>query len=141
MIDNIWDVKTWDVIKYAFPVTSRGMIITTTRMNDVAHSCCSSFSGHIYNTKPLPREHSRQLFHRRLFSCKENCPPYLKIVYEQILQKCGGLPLAIIAISGLLANIGRTNHLWNQVKDSIGRALERIQIGRASCRERVYVLV
>ena len=31
----------------------------------------------------------------------------------------------MIAISGLLANIGTTENLWNQLKDSIGRALER----------------
>lgn len=125
VIDDIWDVKTWDVIKYAFPMNSPGMIITTTRMNDVAHSCSSSFSGHIYNMKPLCMDHSRQLFHRRLFNSKETCPVYLKKVSEHILQKCGGLPLAIIAISGLLANIEKTENLWNQVKDSIGRALER----------------
>ncbi|VAI63692.1 unnamed protein product [Triticum turgidum subsp. durum] len=69
--------------------------------------------------------HSRHLFHRRLFKSDEDCPLYLQKVSEQILRKCHGLPLAIIAISGLLANKEKTEHLWNQVKDSIGRALER----------------
>ncbi|PNT69729.1 hypothetical protein BRADI_3g60453v3 [Brachypodium distachyon] len=76
VIDDIWDVKRWDVIK-------------------------------------------------RLFDSREDCPPDLEEVSVQILEKCGGLSLAIIAISGLLANTERTEHLWNQVKDSIGRALER----------------
>ncbi|XP_037449172.1 disease resistance protein Pik-2-like isoform X2 [Triticum dicoccoides] len=70
-------------------------------------------------------EHSRQLFHRRLFSSEEDCPSSLVKVSNQILGKCDGLPLAIIAIASLLANTGRSEHLWNQVKDSIGRALER----------------
>ncbi|VAI52039.1 unnamed protein product [Triticum turgidum subsp. durum] len=69
--------------------------------------------------------HSRQLFHRRLFKSDEDCPSYLQEICEQILEKCHGLPLAIIAISGLLANIEKTEELWNQVKESIGRALER----------------
>jgi disease resistance protein RPM1 len=126
VIDDIWDVDTWDVIKLAFPMTSsRSKIITTTRVNNVAHSCCSSFSGHIYNIRPLDIVYSRQLFHRRLFNSKENCPSYLEEVSDQILKKCDGLPLAIIAISGLLAGMERTKDLWNQVKDSIGRALER----------------
>ena len=69
--------------------------------------------------------HSRQLFYGRLFNSKENCPAYLEEVSDQILAKCDGLPLAIIAISGLLANTEQTEHHWNQVKASIGCALER----------------
>ncbi|KAM3245573.1 hypothetical protein ACQJBY_056730 [Aegilops geniculata] len=126
VVDDIWDIDTWDIIKCAFPTTSySNRIITTTRTNNVAHSCCSTFSGHIYNIRPLDMVHSRQLFHRRLFKPDENCPSYLQEVSEQILEKCHGLPLAIVAISGLLANKEKTEDLWNQVKDSIGRALER----------------
>ncbi|XP_020157112.1 disease resistance protein RGA5 [Aegilops tauschii subsp. strangulata] len=127
VIDDIWDVDTWHVIKLAFPVTSsESIIITTTRINEVAESCCSTpFSGDIYCIRPLEMVHSRHLFYTRLFSAQENCPSYLKTVSEHILKKCAGLPLAIIAISGLLANIERTEGPWKQVEDSIGRALER----------------
>ncbi|XP_037470920.1 disease resistance protein RGA5-like, partial [Triticum dicoccoides] len=113
-------------IKCAFPATSStSRIITTTRINSVAHSCCSSFNGRIYNIRALDMVHSRQLFHRRLFKSDEDCPSYLQEISEEILEKCNGLPLAIIAISGLLANIEKVENLWNQVNDSIGRALER----------------
>ncbi|XP_037451131.1 disease resistance protein RGA5-like [Triticum dicoccoides] len=126
VVDDIWDVDTWDVIKCAFPTTSSSSrIITTTRMKNVARSCCSSFNGHLYNIRPLDMVQSRQLFHRRLFKSDEDCPSHLENVSDEILQKCDGLPLAIIAISGLLANTEKTKDLWNQVKDSIGRALER----------------
>ncbi|KAM3245386.1 hypothetical protein ACQJBY_056613 [Aegilops geniculata] len=127
VVDDIWDVGTWNVIKLAFPVTSSGsIIITTTRINDVAESCRSTpFSGDIYPIKPLDVVHSRQLFYTRLFNSEENCPSYLKKVSEHILKKCAGLPLAIIAISGLLDNIERTEGPWKQVEDSIGRALQR----------------
>ncbi|XBH81863.1 hypothetical protein VPH35_107349 [Triticum aestivum] len=126
VVDDIWDVDTWDIIKRAFPATSStSRIITTARMNSVAHLCCSSFNGHIYNIRALDMVHSRQLFHTRLFKSDEDCPSYLQEISKQILQKCDGLPLAIIAISGLLANTEKTEVLWNQVKDSIGRTLER----------------
>ncbi|KQJ86050.1 putative disease resistance RPP13-like protein 3 [Brachypodium distachyon] len=125
-IDDIWGVETWNVIKCAFPLNSCGSrIITTTRINVVAESCRSSFNGDIYHIRCLNMVHSRQLFNTRLFDSGEDCPYYLQDVCEQILEKCNGLPLAIIAISGLLANTERTEHLWNLVKDSIGRALER----------------
>ncbi|VAI51778.1 unnamed protein product [Triticum turgidum subsp. durum] len=127
VLDDIWDVDTWHVLKHAFPVTSSGsIIITTTRINDVAESCRSRpYNGDIYSIKPLDMVHSRQLFYTRLFNSEENCPSYLEIVSEQILKKCAGLPLAIIAISGLLANTERTEGPWKEVEDSIGRALER----------------
>ncbi|XP_037458809.1 disease resistance protein RGA5-like [Triticum dicoccoides] len=106
VVDDIWNVAAWNVIKLAFPKTSScSIIITTTRRNDVAESCSSYFSGNIYGVRPLTVVHSRQLFHRRLFDSQENCPPYLEEVCDQILKKCAGLPLAIIAVSGLLANI------------------------------------
>ncbi|XBI50404.1 hypothetical protein VPH35_113814 [Triticum aestivum] len=127
VVDDIWDVDTWHVLKHAFPVKSSGsIIITTTRINDVAESCRSTpFSGDIYCIRPLDMVHSRQLFYTRLFNVEENCPSYLKKVSEHILRKCAGLPLAIIAISGLLANTERTEGPWKQVEDSIGRALQR----------------
>jgi len=126
VVDDIWDVHTWDVIKHAFPMTSSSsIIITTTRIMDVAKSCHSSFIGDIYKIRPLNPVHSKELFHRRLFDSKEDLPSHLEEVFDEILKKCDGLPLAIIAISGLLANRERTEYLWNQVKNSIGRALER----------------
>ncbi|KAF7087336.1 hypothetical protein CFC21_090536, partial [Triticum aestivum] len=126
VVDDIWDVKAWNVMKCAFPVTSSGsIIITTTRINDVADSCRSSCNGHIYNIRHLDMVHSRQLFNKRLFDPNEDCPSHLEKVSREILEKCVGSPLAIISISGLLATTERTQHRWNQVKDSIGRALER----------------
>ncbi|KAF7087120.1 hypothetical protein CFC21_090339 [Triticum aestivum] len=127
VLDDIWDVDTWDIIKLAFPLTRSGsIIITTTRKNDVAESCHSKpFNGHIYSIRALNMVHSRQLFYTRLFNSEENCPSYLKKVSENILEKCAGLPLAIIAISGLLANTKSIEGQWKQVEDSIGRALER----------------
>uniref|UniRef100_A0A453Q6X2 AAA+ ATPase domain-containing protein n=4 Tax=Aegilops tauschii subsp. strangulata TaxID=200361 RepID=A0A453Q6X2_AEGTS len=125
VVDDIWDVDTWDIIKRAFPTTtSSSSIITTTRMKNVARSC-SLFNGYVYNISPLNMVHSRQLLHRRIFKSDEDCPSYLKNVSDEILKKCAGLPLAIIAISGLLANTEKTEDQWNKVKDSIGRALER----------------
>ncbi|XP_047044197.1 disease resistance protein PIK6-NP-like [Lolium rigidum] len=126
VIDDIWSVEAWEIIHYAFPKMSGGsIIITTSRNNDVAQSCSASFTGCVYNIRPLAMVHSRKLFHRRLFKYEEDFPSHLKDVSDEILRKCAGLPLAIIAISGLLANKENTEHEWDQVKVSIGCGLER----------------
>nr|UBY07045.1 NBS-LRR disease resistance protein [Dasypyrum villosum] len=124
VLDDIRDVETWKVIECAFPTTSSGSkIIITTHIHAVAQSCCSTFSGHVYNIRPLSMVHSRQLFYTRLFNSEEKCPSYLQGISGQILDKCAGLPLAIITISGVLADKASENGIWEQVKDSIGHAL------------------
>lgn len=83
----------------------------------------------MYNMRPLDEVHSRQLFYGRLFSSEEKCPSHLKGISSQILEKCAGLPLAIIAISGLLSEKASKKDTWERVKDSIGRALRNASDG------------
>uniref|UniRef100_A0ACD6AAZ3 Uncharacterized protein n=1 Tax=Avena sativa TaxID=4498 RepID=A0ACD6AAZ3_AVESA len=121
VLDDIWDEETWRLIKCIFPPTNCGRrIITTTRIIQVA-KC----SGYIYCIAPLSMMHSRQLFYRRLFNSEEDCPLHLEEVSHGILKKCAGLPLAIIAISGFLANKISTKDQWDQVLNSIGGTAER----------------
>uniref|UniRef100_A0ACD6AC41 Uncharacterized protein n=1 Tax=Avena sativa TaxID=4498 RepID=A0ACD6AC41_AVESA len=78
----------------------------------------------MYELGSLSDLHSQSLFHKRIFGSKDNCPDILEEVSNEILKKCGGLPLAIISISSLLANRSATKHEWEKVKRSIGSALE-----------------
>nr|ACG63538.1 resistance protein RGA2 [Triticum dicoccoides var. aaronsohnii] len=104
IIDDIWDMKTWDVLKCALCKNSCGSVImTTTRIYDVAKSCCSSNGDLVYNIQPLSVADSEKLFLNRVFGHEKGFPPELKEVSKDVLRKCGGLPLAINAISSLLA--------------------------------------
>ncbi|XP_044366624.1 uncharacterized protein [Triticum aestivum] len=68
VIDDLWDASAWDIIKYAFPNGNRGSrIIITTQIEDVALTCCSDHSEHVFEMKPLDEDHSRKLFFNRLF--------------------------------------------------------------------------
>lgn len=127
MLDDIWDVQAWNIIKDIFPMTSCGSkIITTTRISDVAKECCrSSTNGHIYNMTPLSMADSTQLFYRRLFNPEEKCPSHLEGISGQILEKCACLPFVITAISGLLSSKEKTKEQWDLVKNSIGCGLRR----------------
>ncbi|PNT73785.1 hypothetical protein BRADI_1g01387v3, partial [Brachypodium distachyon] len=128
VIDDIWSAAEWDAIKYAFPENScSSRIIVTTRIVDVARSCCLDGDNFMYEMKALSDVHSRRLFFKRIFGSEDCCPDVLKEVSNEILKKCGGMPLAIISTSGLLANKPAIKEEWEKVKRSIGFALEKNQ--------------
>ncbi|CAM0902089.1 unnamed protein product [Alopecurus aequalis] len=136
MIDDIWDSQTWKTLDCALFKNGRGSVImTTTRIHDVAKSCCSSDGDLVYKLKPLGAADSKGLFFKRIFGYEERCPPNLKEVSEDILKKCGGLPLAINAISSLLAT-GKTKEEWECVRSSIGFA----QSGNCDVDSMYYIL-
>ncbi|KAL6845689.1 hypothetical protein ACP4OV_024512 [Aristida adscensionis] len=125
VVDDVWSAEAWKIIRCIFLKSSDGSkVIMTTRINEVAKACCSSDGDRVYTLKPLNEMDSRQLFHNRIFGSGE-CPSHLHSVSAKILRKCGGLPLAIIAISSLLANKAPTADQWDQVETSIGSKLER----------------
>jgi hypothetical protein len=69
--------------------------------------------------KPLGEADSKKLFFKRIFGCIESCPDSLKEAFKDILKKCRGLPLAINAISSLLATTRDTKEEWDRVRHSI----------------------
>ncbi|CAD6256065.1 unnamed protein product [Miscanthus lutarioriparius] len=123
VIDDIWDISVWNMIKCALPDNMGGhVIITTTRNFKVAEEI-----GGAYSMKALCHESSRELFYRRIFGNEEKykCPDeHLTEVSDRILKKCAGVPLAIIMIASLLANKARDKMEWLDVYNSIGTGLE-----------------
>uniref|UniRef100_A0A453Q9Y3 C2H2-type domain-containing protein n=1 Tax=Aegilops tauschii subsp. strangulata TaxID=200361 RepID=A0A453Q9Y3_AEGTS len=105
VVDDLWDTSAWDVINQLFPKGSQGSrIITTTQIEYVALACCSDDPEQVFEMNPLDDDHSRKLFFDRLFGSESNCPEELKQVSSQIVEICGGLPLATVSIASLLAN-------------------------------------
>ncbi|VAH23122.1 unnamed protein product [Triticum turgidum subsp. durum] len=120
-IDDVWKEEHWKLIKSAFPENNNGSrIIATTRINGVANQCCSNCSGQPYQMEPLDDVDSRRLFFKRIFGTDHSCPAELKDVSTRILEKCGGVPLAIITFASLLANKKHNKDEWERLQDSIG---------------------
>ncbi|KAM3193289.1 hypothetical protein ACQJBY_070090 [Aegilops geniculata] len=115
IIDDIWDMSSWDIIKCAFIDSKCGSrVITTTRIFEVAKE-----AGDVYKQEPLSPVRSKELFCMRLSIGKSKSPNHeLVKISEKILQKCSGIPLAIITIASLLASKPVTD--WPGVYDSIG---------------------
>ncbi|CAL4982975.1 unnamed protein product [Urochloa decumbens] len=130
IIDDLWDISVWKMIRCAFPDNEVGYtIITTTRKSDVAE-----LAGVAYKLRPLSLNNSRKLLYRRIFGSKnedkseveeEKCPDkQLAEVSEKILKKCAGVPLAIITMASLLAWKARNKMEWYEVYNSIGTGLK-----------------
>ncbi|KAG8059966.1 hypothetical protein GUJ93_ZPchr0002g25422 [Zizania palustris] len=127
IIDDLWSISAWETIKLAFPENDcSSIIIVTMRQSNIGQSCYLNGIDRHYELEPLSDVHSRRLFCKRIFGTDENgCPDSLQEVSRDILKKCGGLPLAIISISSLLADRPATNEEWMRVKESIGFALDK----------------
>ncbi|KAM0857294.1 hypothetical protein ACQ4PT_048560 [Festuca glaucescens] len=115
VIDDLWDIQTWEIIKCAFVDSHpESKIIITTRIVDVA-----TRAGRIYHMKPLSNDNSKLLFYTRICGGEEvsrdNQPDE---VINKILKKCGGVPLAIITVASLL--VGKPSADWSMVYDAIG---------------------
>ncbi|XP_059658822.1 disease resistance protein RPM1-like [Cornus florida] len=125
VFDDVWQIHAWDALKYAFPDNNSGSrILLTTRIVDVASTSCVESPDHIYTMEPLSQEESWTLFCRKTF--QDNCcPPDLEKVSRSILEKCKGLPLAVVAVSGVLATKDRsTSHDWELFHRSLGAQSE-----------------
>ena len=101
----MWAAWVWSIINHAFPKGNHGSrIITTTQAEDVALTCCCYELENVFEVKPLDDDHSRKLFFNRLFGSESNCPEQFKEDLNEIVEICGGLPLATISIASLLAS-------------------------------------
>ncbi|PIN02709.1 Apoptotic ATPase [Handroanthus impetiginosus] len=133
VLDDVWTPNAWEAIRYVFPRTThgRGCIIITTRFNNIGHAACSESNDHVYKLKPLPEEKSRELFYRKAFP-RNSCPPYIEEISKSILNRCEGLPLAIVVIGGLLATKNNELEEWEMFSRSVGSELEGDHLKRIS---------
>ncbi|XP_059630970.1 disease resistance protein RPM1-like [Cornus florida] len=103
---DVWKIEFWSFIKYALSKNSKcSRVIITTRNDDVASSCKESPFDYVHQLKPLSEDKAWELFCSKIFQLDfgGQCPPELKEFSHKIFGKCEGLPLAIVAIGGLLS--------------------------------------
>ncbi|TXG47048.1 hypothetical protein EZV62_026342 [Acer yangbiense] len=119
VLDDVWDKEVWRILKAAFPDNKNGRVIMTTRNEEVAKS--SDERTHSHRLRKLKEEESWQLFCEKT-SQNFNADEELKKLGKEMVQKCNGLPLAIIVLGGMLSNKkpqewhGVHNHLWRHLK-------------------------
>uniref|UniRef100_A0A5B6ZBD2 Putative disease resistance protein RPM1 n=2 Tax=Davidia involucrata TaxID=16924 RepID=A0A5B6ZBD2_DAVIN len=124
VFDDVWDSIFWRTIKLALPDDNNGSrVIITTRSHDVASSCKESPFDHVHELKALPPKKAWELFCKKAFHSDHggHCPPTLLELSRAIVKTCGGLPLAIVAIGGLLST--KDESQWRKFHSSLGSEL------------------
>ncbi|KAJ7943896.1 Disease resistance protein [Quillaja saponaria] len=125
VLDDVWHLYEWDAVKYALPNNSCGSrVMLTTRNSEVASTTSIESDGKVYDLKPLPLEISWDLFRGKTFK-GNSCPPHLEEICNYIIRKCEGLPLAIVAICGVLATKDKRRiDEWDMIVRSLGAEIE-----------------
>ncbi|KAL2245181.1 disease resistance protein RPM1-like [Sesamum indicum] len=120
VLDDIWRKEHWDDIKAAFPNAFGCRIVVTTTSSTVA-SVCASSSDLVYSLNGLEWLEGWKLFCRNAFpDSNGECPSELKDSSVKIVKRCEGLPFAIVAVGGVLAQKARLPNEWERFHNSLG---------------------
>lgn len=120
VLDDVWDIDLWSRIRKAFPENNLGSrIILTTRNKNVATSV--GRGSRVFHLEPLNEDDAWTVFCKKAFATELNhfCPSELEALARSMLTKCQGLPLAIVAIGGLMCTKDKTVAEWKKVNDSL----------------------
>ncbi|XP_031253817.1 disease resistance protein RPM1-like [Pistacia vera] len=123
VFDDVWKIEFWRDVEHALLDNKKNSrVMLTTRNNAVAEFVPFSIV-HIHKLEPLSSTVGWKLFCRKAFGSDDSCPPNLTELSEHIIGKCGGLPLAIVAIGGLLSRKNKIASEWRNILDALGSKL------------------
>ncbi|KAJ4767628.1 Disease resistance family protein [Rhynchospora pubera] len=117
VLDDVWTTNLWIQIKEAFPDTKNGSrVLMTTRSLDVAKSVDSPLEP--YKLSYLKEGPSLNLLLKKAFPYQvpnKSYPNNLFDLAKEFVKKCGGLPLALVVLGGLLSKQQPNEHSWRKV--------------------------
>ncbi|XP_042520361.1 putative disease resistance RPP13-like protein 3 [Macadamia integrifolia] len=119
VFDDIWHSKVWEGLKRFFPDNNKGSrVLFTTRVKHVAKEVDPS-PHHLHLLNP---DESWELLQKKVFR-GEKCNKLWEESGRQIAKKCGGLPLAIIVLGGVLFYTRKTFEQWSNAVHCVSSIL------------------
>ncbi|KAI3463686.1 hypothetical protein Pfo_020349 [Paulownia fortunei] len=128
VMDDVWTAEDWDKLQIALPKSTKmGKVLITSRQEEVA-----LFANH--NRPPhrlrfLDQDESWLLFCLEVFG-KPEYPSELEVPGKLIVERCHGLPLAIVVIGGILVtkfsasyDLSARRNAWQKVSQSVSTYL------------------
>ncbi|KAI9162446.1 hypothetical protein LWI28_027441 [Acer negundo] len=139
VVDDIWTMEAWDTLKRAFPDMDNGSkVLLTTRNRDLAlHADLRTTP---YELHLLSKEESWELFLSKTFldGTDANCPQEFQDIGRRIVEKCDGLPLAIVVAGGLLSRKSSVSE-WERFLNNINSDFAKGQNGVLSILALSYI--
>ncbi|KAJ3700827.1 hypothetical protein LUZ61_004532 [Rhynchospora tenuis] len=148
VLDDVWTSDLWTQIGAIFPDKNNGsrILVTTRNLNVAKEADPSSVP---YKLPFLTPEQSIELFMKKALpnrNADEQYPDDLYNIGKQFVKKCGGLPLALLVLGGLLSKKSATYVAWSGVMktmhwgidgekciDIIGSSYEDLSFALKSC--------
>ncbi|XP_049391697.1 disease resistance protein RPP13-like [Solanum stenotomum] len=130
VVDDVWQREAWENLKRAFPDSKNGSrVIITTRKEGVAER--ADDRGFVYKLRFLSQEESWDLFCRKLLDVRAMVPAMGSLAKDMV-ERCRGLPLAIVVLSGLLSHKKGLDE-WQKVKDCFWKNIIEDRAIEISC--------
>ncbi|KAH6822189.1 hypothetical protein C2S53_000076 [Perilla frutescens var. hirtella] len=127
VMDDVWSCEDWDKVKTALPNTNtRGKVLITSRQAELGWHVNRRKGPH--KLRFLTPEESILLLQLEVFR-EPKFPIDLEVEGRLIAERCGGLPLAIVVIGGILvkkfsSDITAMKTTWNNVSESFDTYLK-----------------
>ncbi|KAK1272879.1 Disease resistance protein RPP13 [Acorus gramineus] len=113
VMDDVWEDGLWDSIKLAFRDIKNGSrILFTSCSYSVAKAADPNEDP--YQLRFLNEDECWDLFNKKV-----SCPTDLVDMGRQLVEKCKGLPLAIVVLGGLLSKKACNALEWRRVLDTL----------------------
>ncbi|CAD5183439.1 unnamed protein product, partial [Musa acuminata subsp. malaccensis] len=116
VLDDVWDARIWDdLLRNPLQGGAAGSrVLVTTRNAGIARQMKAA---HVHEMKLLPPEDGWSLLCKKatMNAEEERDAQDLKDTGMKIVEKCGGLPLAIKTIGGVLCTRGLNRNAWEEV--------------------------
>ncbi|CAL8990163.1 unnamed protein product [Prunus brigantina] len=127
ILDDIWRIETWNLLKDAFPnVKTESTILLTTRNQAVALP--SNRNAFLHKLQALNEKKSWELFEKIAISGRADIDLGIftkkRELGMKMLRHCAGLPLAIIVLAGVLARKS-TIREWERVHENVHEYIRR----------------
>ncbi|KAI3463670.1 hypothetical protein Pfo_020333 [Paulownia fortunei] len=123
-MDDWWTADSWKYIEVALPKSNRsGKVLITSLYEKVAWQANPKREPH--RLRFLDSKESWELLQLEVFGKLDECPPELKKPGKDIANQCGGVPLAIIVVGGILVEkflpIGGNRGMENEWENVLAR--------------------